>query len=112
MNDLCCFTPEGEWSALSPLRILSFDIECSGRKGLFPEARYDPVIQIGAVLTVLGEENPTTRAVFTVRSCGSITGANVCSFETESEMLMAWKDFFSAVSPDAFFSNCRRTRIL
>ena len=25
--------PEGEWSGIAPLRILSFDIECAGRKG-------------------------------------------------------------------------------
>lgn len=111
MSDLVCFPPEGEWSALSPLRILSFDIECAGRKGLFPEARFDPVIQIGVVLSILGEENPTTRAVFTVRSCGSITGANVCSYETEEEMLMAWRDFFSAVRPNSYSLNFRRILI-
>jgi len=31
---------------VAPLRILSFDIECQGRKGYFPEAEHDPVIQI------------------------------------------------------------------
>jgi len=30
--------PEGEWGKLAPLRILSFDIECMGRAGHFPEA--------------------------------------------------------------------------
>lgn len=25
--------PEGEWSKVGPFRILSFDIECAGRKG-------------------------------------------------------------------------------
>ena len=25
--------PEGEWSKVAPLRVLSFDIECQGRKG-------------------------------------------------------------------------------
>jgi DNA polymerase delta subunit 1 len=36
----------GEWSRIAPLRILSFDIECSGRKGHFPEPQQDPVIQV------------------------------------------------------------------
>ncbi len=31
---------------IAPLRILSFDIECAGRKGVFPEPEKDPVIQI------------------------------------------------------------------
>ena len=38
--------PEDEWSDVAPFRILSFDIECAGRKGVFPEADKDPVIQI------------------------------------------------------------------
>ncbi len=28
---------KGEWNKVAPLRILSFDIECAGRKGHFPE---------------------------------------------------------------------------
>lgn len=31
---------------MAPFRILSFDIECAGRKGHFPEANQDPVIQV------------------------------------------------------------------
>ena len=37
----------GVWSRMAPFRILSFDIECSGRKGHFPEPEHDPVIQVG-----------------------------------------------------------------
>ena len=32
-EDLISHSPEGEWSKIAPMRILSFDIECSGRKG-------------------------------------------------------------------------------
>lgn len=31
---------KGEWNKVAPLRILSFDIECAGRKGHFPEVRH------------------------------------------------------------------------
>lgn len=31
------FPCEGEWSKIAPIRILSFDIECAGRRGHFPE---------------------------------------------------------------------------
>jgi hypothetical protein len=34
---------------IAPFRILSFDIECAGRKGIFPEPEHDPVIQIANV---------------------------------------------------------------
>jgi DNA polymerase delta subunit 1 len=30
--------PQGQWGKLAPLRILSFDIECMGRTGHFPDA--------------------------------------------------------------------------
>jgi hypothetical protein len=44
--------PDGEWLKVGPLRILSFDIECAGRKGFFPEAEKDPVIQIANWVSV------------------------------------------------------------
>jgi DNA polymerase delta subunit 1 len=47
--------PDGEWSKIAPLRILSFDIECAGRKGIFPEPEKDPVIQIANMVTRQGE---------------------------------------------------------
>jgi DNA polymerase delta subunit 1 len=47
--------PEGEWQKIAPLRILSFDIECAGRKGIFPEAQMDPVIQIANMVTRQGD---------------------------------------------------------
>ena len=35
-NDVQCLPCEGEYSKIAPLRILSFDIECSADKGKFP----------------------------------------------------------------------------
>jgi len=35
---------EGEYSKLAPMRILSFDIECSAEAGKFPTPQTDPVI--------------------------------------------------------------------
>ena len=43
---------EGEWQKIAPLRILSFDIECAGRKGIFPEAEKDKVIQIANMVII------------------------------------------------------------
>ena len=47
---------DGPFSKSAPLRILSFDIECSGRKGVFPEPDKDPVIQIANYVTRQGSE--------------------------------------------------------
>lgn len=46
--------PVDDWSHVAPLRVLSFDIECAGRKGIFPEAQMDPVIQIANMVTRQG----------------------------------------------------------
>lgn len=31
--DFISHPPEGDWQGIAPLRVLSFDIECAGRKG-------------------------------------------------------------------------------
>lgn len=33
-SDVVSHPPEGQWQRIAPLRVLSFDIECAGRKGL------------------------------------------------------------------------------
>ncbi|CAK5273856.1 unnamed protein product [Mycena citricolor] len=89
---LISHSPDGEWSKIAPLRILSFDIECAGRKGIFPEAEEDPVIQIANMVTrqgmsihphhVLtdretGDQKPFIRNVFTLNTCAHIVGSDV-----------------------------------
>lgn len=61
---LISHAPEGEWSHVAPLRILSFDIECAGRKGIFPEADKDPVIQIANMVTRQGLSLLPSRSPF------------------------------------------------
>lgn len=99
-EDLISHAPEAAWSHIAPLRILSFDIECAGRKGIFPEAQHDPVIQIAAVVTIQGESTPSIRTIFTLNSCAPIVGAEVLSYESEVEMLNAFGEFFGIVDPD------------
>ncbi|KAF8629100.1 hypothetical protein AX15_003585 [Amanita polypyramis BW_CC] len=93
-------SPEGEWSKIAPLRILSFDIECAGRKGIFPEPSMDPVIQIANMVTRQGEQKPFIRNVFTLDTCAHIVGSHVLEFESESGLLNAWRDFVENVDPD------------
>lgn len=99
-RDLIAHPAEGEWSHSGPLRILSFDIECAGRIGVFPEPEHDPVIQIANVMSVAGARKPFIRNVFTVKSCAPITGSQVFAHETEVEMLKHWRDFVVAADPD------------
>jgi DNA polymerase delta subunit 1 len=79
--------PEDDWLKLAPMVTLSFDIECAGRKGVFPEPEKDPVIQIASMVKRQGEKEPYIRNVFTLKTCAPIVGAQVLSFDSESEML-------------------------
>ncbi|OUC49832.1 DNA polymerase [Trichinella nativa] len=97
---LIIHSPEGDWSDIAPLRILSIDIECAGRKGVFPEAEKDPVIQIANMVLTQGEKEPFVRNVFTLNSCAPIVGCQVISCDTEEKMLSEWASFVREVDPD------------
>jgi DNA polymerase delta subunit 1 len=47
-----------------------------------------------------GDHQPFLRTIFTLSSCLPIEGSQVFSYDTEEEMLMAWKDFVIKVDPD------------
>ena len=99
-NDLVAHRSDGEWAKMAPLRILSFDIECAGRKGIFPEANQDQVIQIANVVTRHGESKPFIRNVFCLDTCSLIVNTQILEFGREEEMLKAWRDFLVKVDPD------------
>ena len=99
-QDLIAHPNDGEWAKMAPLRILSFDIECAGRKGVFPEANQDPVIQIASCVTKYGEAKPFVRNVFCLDTCSLIVNTQIFEFADEDKMLMAWRDFLEKVDPD------------
>jgi DNA polymerase delta subunit 1 len=82
---------EGDWQKIAPLRILSFDIECAGRRGIFPEPEKDPVIQIANMVIVQGEKDPFVRNVFCLKSCAQVAGHEILSFENEAQLLQVAK---------------------
>jgi DNA polymerase delta subunit 1 len=99
-RDIIAHKPEGEWAKMAPLRILSFDIECAGRKGIFPEANMDPVIQIANVVTRYGEKKPFVRNVFCLDTTSLIVNTQIFEFDREEKMLIAWRNFLDKVDPD------------
>ncbi|KAJ7105079.1 ribonuclease H-like domain-containing protein [Mycena crocata] len=92
--------------ATPPLRILSFDVECLGREGVFPQPDVDSVIQISNMVSILGihiscqTTAPFIRNVFTFGTCSSIPGATVLSYDDEALLLQAWSDFVRQADPD------------
>ncbi|KAJ1460963.1 DNA polymerase family B-domain-containing protein [Pelagophyceae sp. CCMP2097] len=99
-DSVVAHAPEGAWSKLAPIRILAFDIECAGRKGHFPDALHDPVIQISCVVHEQGRANSVVDAIFTLKGCLPINGAEVVTSATENDMLLKWASFVRAVDPD------------
>mmetsp|Transcript_16058 Transcript_16058/g.17971 ORF Transcript_16058/g.17971 Transcript_16058/m.17971 type:complete len:1054 (-) Transcript_16058:969-4130(-) len=91
---------EGEWQKIAPIRILSFDIECSAEEGGFPVPEKDKVIQIANYCKEHGSEEPLLKTIFTLKDCLPIAGARVKSFSDERELLRAWRDFLVEVDPD------------
>lgn len=87
VKDLIVHPPEGEWGRIAPLRTLSFDIECSGRPGIFPEAEHDPVIQIANYVKVEGTTEAFIRNCFVIGKCAPIVGSDVIQCKDEAELL-------------------------
>ena len=86
-EDFISHLAEGDWQKCAPLRVLSFDIECSGRQGIFPEAKHDSVIQIANMVMQQGQKDPFIRNVFTLKNCAPIAGSDVRCFDREEDLL-------------------------
>ncbi|XGW07230.1 hypothetical protein V3C99_017062 [Haemonchus contortus] len=99
-KDLISHDPEGEWAVVAPIRTLSFDIECMGRRGVFPDATEDPVIQIANMVKMEGESEPFIRNCFVLGSCAPVIGSEIIQCESEEELLEKWSEFVRDVDPD------------
>ena len=105
LEDLRALRPldlEGPHSDIGPLRVLSFDLEAAGRRGVFPQAAHDPVIQIALYFRVVGSGAPITPVLLCLRSCEPIAGADVLCFEDEGLLLRAFRDIADAFDADVF----------
>ena len=83
----------------SPLKIMSFDIECYSSTGGFPDAkrREDVVFQIGMTTGAFGSQEPLERKCL----CLKQTYAPDCeSFETEKDLLKAFEKYLIRTDPD------------
>nr|BCB92279.1 DNA polymerase delta catalytic subunit [Cyzicus gifuensis] len=99
-SDLISHPTEGKWADVAPFRVLSFDIECAGRKGIFPEPDKDRVIQVANMVVRYGETDPFIRNVFTLCDCASIIGSEVKCYNDEKNLLAEWANFIREVDPD------------
>lgn len=100
--------------AAAPLRLLSFDIEVAGRRGVFPAADEDPVIQIANYVTVHGEpvdeaygtSRPRSYCLFQWKPYDPALfapeppGAQVVVCRNEEDMLRQWVAYVAEQDPD------------
>jgi len=109
-DDLSVTSMDGGGTA--PLVMLSFDIECAGREGFFPEPELDPVIQIACYATVHGRKidpsygtsAPISYVLFQWKTCGAVhsdpPGATVTCYDTEEDLLVGFGDYVRDLDPD------------
>ena len=86
------------------IRVLSFDLEAAGRRGVFPQPSQDPVIQIACQFTVgeaLQLETPVLLCYMRSSPLGfDIEDADVLCFGTEAEMLLAFAEVVRTFDAD------------
>jgi len=98
-----------EIKKLPPLKILSFDIECIGKEGKFPNAKTDPVVQIGNTIAQYPSQEPIDRVLFCVKETSPIANVTIMSYSTEEEMLAGWSEWVVSADPDILtgYNVCR-----
>lgn len=79
---------------------MSLDIECIGRRGVFPEAIKDPIIQIANLVKIEGEAEPFVRNCFVLGTCAPVVGSNIIQCVNEKVLLEKWAEFVREVDPD------------
>ena len=77
---------------IAPFVVASFDIECHSSTGKFPDADVpgDACFQIGISLCTFGTDEPYEKTCLCYKQT---SGEDVASFDTERELLLAFKDY-------------------
>jgi DNA polymerase elongation subunit (family B) len=65
-----------------------------------PELCGDSIIQIGTTVNRYGSDEIIYKHIVTLKSCKSIPGVDVESYDTEEEVLNAWKELLARLDPD------------
>jgi DNA polymerase delta subunit 1 len=96
-NDWCTLTPVAR-DDIAPFVVASFDIECNSSTGKFPDADVpeDACFQIAISLCTFGSEEPYDKTCFCYKKTDpNLEGSNIISFDTEKEMLLAFKEYLN-----------------
>lgn len=77
---------------IAPFVVASFDIECHSSTGKFPDADVpgDACFQIGISLCTFGTDEPYEKTCLCYKQT---SGEDIASFDTERELLLAFRDY-------------------
>lgn len=67
---------------------------------VLPPLQGDSIIQIGTTVHVFGSDQVVYKHIATLKSCDPIEGADVECFDTEEDMIQAWKELLIRLDPD------------
>lgn len=65
-----------------------------------PKLQGDAIIQIGTTVHRYGSDEIIYRNIITLKSCDPIEGVDVQAYQTEAEVLYAWKELIRRLDPD------------
>ena len=87
---------------LSQIVVMSYDIECTSPDGSFPQATRlsDKIISIGSTFSYYNSKEIFKKHVISLGTCDPIDGVEVEEYETEREVLLAWKNLVIREDPD------------
>jgi len=87
---------------ISPLRIVSFDIETYSSSGSFPNANEleCPIIQIASTFQKCGESKPYKKHLVNLGSCDEIEDVEVETAKTEKELIRKFVNVIKREDPD------------
>ena len=91
-----------ENNELAPIKIMSYDIECTSEDGSFPQPYRDndKIIQIGNTFNILGSKDCYYKNIITLKSCDDIEDVDVEYYDTEEEVIIAWCKMLIKQDPD------------
>lgn len=88
---------------IGPLKVLSFDIECTSEDGSFPQysRNNDKIIQIGTTVETFGKGSEYDyNFIVSLKECDNIENTNVINCKDELEMIKRWCEEVKRIDPD------------
>jgi len=88
---------------IGPMKVLSYDIECTSCDGSFPQysRKSDEIIQIGTTIEVYGKgPSADINFIVSLKNCQEIENCEVINCKDEKELIEKWCEKINEIDPD------------